>query len=314
MDGGGRILRPLSEQRSDIVGENATGPVSRQDRCNAFEGRRMPFYKRILQNGDAAYPRHAFKLLTLLLVVTTVVYGSFVGGYADDALAAVTVPMGLEIRNVHVTGNKEVSADEIRSAISVAGYPSMVAFNAFKASEVLKSNPWIKNVSIQKIYPDYLVIQVQERKPYALWQDDRRLVMIERSGMPIFADIPDKYETLPLIIGGDAARRASVLVERISASPVLGPLLQSARLEGSRRWDLFLKNGIRVQLPENNIDEAIAVIETMHLERGLLDRDVTIVDVRISDRVRIRLSPLAASRRRADLRDRGVKISKEPAT
>ena len=64
-----------------------------------------------------------------------------------------------------------------------------------------------------------------------------------------------------------------------------------------RRWNLKLKNGMDVRLPEIEPVPAIEFLLALDKDRQLLSRDITAVDLRIPDRVTVRLSDAAATAR-----------------
>jgi cell division protein FtsQ len=64
-------------------------------------------------------------------------------------------------------------------------------------------------------------------------------------------------------------------------------------LVSHRRWDLFLDNGVQVMLPADDPAGAVMELERVGMASGLLDRDITIVDMRLPDRMVVRLSDTA---------------------
>jgi cell division protein FtsQ len=65
--------------------------------------------------------------------------------------------------------------------------------------------------------------------------------------------------------------------------------MYAAVLVGGRRWDLHLDQGVTVKLPENHVREALAQLVKLDREKQLLARDVIVVDLRLPDRVTVRL-------------------------
>ena len=60
-------------------------------------------------------------------------------------------------------------------------------------------------------------------------------------------------------------------------------------LVAGRRWDLHLEDGVVVKLPEVNPSAALAQLVKLNAERQLLARDVIVVDLRLPDRITVRL-------------------------
>ena len=72
---------------------------------------------------------------------------------------------------------------------------------------------------------------------------------------------------------------------------------------GERRWDLIFDNGIRVKLPDNSdpkYKSSTAWERFVRLEKKhrLLAREVSVIDMRIADRLIMRVTP--AGRRMMD--------------
>jgi cell division protein FtsQ len=77
-----------------------------------------------------------------------------------------------------------------------------------------------------------------------------------------------------------------------------------------RRWDVYLDNGIVVKLPEDNVQQAMAVLSKMNKQNDLLQRDIAAVDLRLEDRTTIELTPDAATRRQAAVDNRTKALAK----
>jgi len=73
--------------------------------------------------------------------------------------------------------------------------------------------------------------------------------------------------------------------------------VRAAILVGDRRWNLRLKNGIDVRLPDSDVERALESLTRLDREKSLLSRDIVAVDLRLPDRVTVRLSDAAAQAR-----------------
>ena len=95
-----------------------------------------------------------------------------------------------------------------------------------------------------------MVIDIVERTPSALWQDQQRLALIDSDGVVLDRVPVDKMPDLPLVIGPAPmpARASSSAI--LADAPTLQAQLASATWVGGRRWDLSFQSGEIVQLPE----------------------------------------------------------------
>ncbi len=74
-------------------------------------------------------------------------------------------------------------------------------------------------------------------------------------------------------------------------------MLRASILVAERRWNLRLTNGIDVRLPETDVEAALDRLVELDHDKKLLSRDITMVDLRLPDRVTVRLSDAAAQAR-----------------
>ena len=75
--------------------------------------------------------------------------------------------------------------------------------------------------------------------------------------------------------------------------------VRASVLVAERRWNLKLKNGLDVRLPETEIDQALERLAKLDRDNRLFAKDITAIDLRLADRVTVRLSEGAAEAREA---------------
>ena len=124
-----------------------------------------------------------------------------------------------------------------------------------------------------------------------LWQLDGKLSVVDRTG-EVIPGIPAKqFGHLPLVVGHGAAEHAAGLLDMLDREPDLRPLVNAAVRVGNRRWNLHLKDGIEVRLPEADAAEAWSQFARIESEHSLLGRDVVAIDLRLPGRLVVRTAP-----------------------
>lgn len=240
----------------------------------------------------------------LLLAFTFIglpVYAFTNGWFAKqgERFIAYTGKSGLAISEteIYATGRAYTEKEDIVAALDVKPNQPTLAFDPARARKRLENLPWIKSATVERRFPGAIVLNITERRPFAFWQQNKKLSLIDETGAVLTTEKLDRFAGLPQIIGNEAPVRATALFSDLSLYPEIARRLQIATLVGERRWDLKLRGGVTVRLPENDVQTALARLSAADAEGQLLNRDILVVDLRLSDRLVVETSQGAAERR-----------------
>jgi cell division protein FtsQ len=318
MDGGGRLDQSLMRSGPDGAGK-AGAPFDGPQRLRAlhrifrWSGGRRKIGGLRLRIGQLPPPGIGIAA-SVLLLGATIGYGVVAGGHVGDVLnwlkdardeAANAV--GFRIAEISLTGSKEVGREAVLTTAGVRGRASLLFLDADAARKRLMANPWIADAAVLKLYPDRLQITITERQAFALWQEQGRIDVIAADGTVLERFVEDRYRDLPLVVGRGAERQAKDFLALLARYPDIRSQLRASVLVAERRWNLRLSNGVDVRLPENNVGEALDRLVALDRDKKLLSRDIVAVDLRLPDRVSIRLSDAAAQARDEALKDKKKK-------
>ncbi|WP_208437391.1 cell division protein FtsQ/DivIB [Bartonella taylorii] len=244
-------------------------------------------------------PRHLGSFAVLLFFFVTVLYGLSSSGHMGMIIKTVVSDVGFVVTDVDISGNKRLVKQEILKILELDTAPSIFTFDVDKARSLLEQQAWVQSVNIQKIYPNRVLISVVEREPYAIWQHDGMMDIIDHTGRVI---VPFKGKIvlgLPLVVGQGAQNSAKMFIQTLSAYPQLYSRVRAFVRVGDRRWDLVLDNGVRVMLPEKDAFERLSSLIKTGTMQNLFTRDILSVDLRLVDRITVSLSDEALERRGA---------------
>lgn len=291
-----------------LAGKGSNGRLAAADTAMPSE-RTLPKFLRKparslsrLAAGQVTFPRHVGTLSAFLFLLATGVYGTTVSGQSGVVLQAATAHIGFGIRDIHMSGRKETSEIDVLGALELNGNSSLIGFSTDAAREKLVALPWVASAEVTKLYPDGLSVKITERKPFAIWQHDEELSLIEEDGHVIVPFAHQNYASLPLVTGDGAEREAKYLVPAVAAIPELKSRVKAQMLVAGRRWDIRLDNGVTIQLPEGDPAKALQELAQMDSATGLLSKDIELVDLRVADRVVVRLTEGGMSVREAELK------------
>ncbi|KQQ85995.1 cell division protein FtsQ/DivIB [Aureimonas sp. Leaf324] len=243
---------------------------------------------------DLPLPR--FRTIAAGLLGSTAIYGMVLGSHTTAVIDAVAEPLGLSIETVDVTGYAETSEIDVLQTLWMAGAQTLPALDVTAAREAIEAMPWIESATVEKEYPNRVKIALVEKKPFALWQRDKDLWIVDHDGREIVPYATTRFTDLPFVVGPGAAREAVDILDKMALVPELDQRIKAYVRVGDRRWDLRLDNGVVIRLPELDPIEAAATVMRVDRNEGLLARDIVSVDMRLADRMVVKLTPAAKER------------------
>jgi cell division protein FtsQ len=149
-----------------------------------------------------------------------------------------------------------------------------------------------------------LEIGVVQRVPVAVWRyaDGLRLIDAEGVMTGMIVERADRSD-LPLIAGDGAKDAIDEALALFAAAEPIAPRVRGLVRMGERRWDMVLDTDTRILLPAEGAVPALERVLALQRAQDMLDRDVSVVDMRLGDRPTIRLNPVALASLRASLPD-----------
>jgi cell division protein FtsQ len=208
----------------------------------------------------------------------------------EAGVLSASAALGLVVGNVEVEGRTTTSAATILSALGARRGTPILAVDPDRARQRLERLPWVSSATIERRLPATLFVRLVERRPLAVWQHDGQQQLIDDRGEVIPVKGLSAFVRLPTVVGADAARHAAELLAMLAQQPVLAARVTAAVRVDNRRWDVRIDHRIDVLLPEKNPAAAWTKLAELERTTQLLQRDVEAVDLRLSDRLVLRVS------------------------
>jgi cell division protein FtsQ len=312
MDGAGRLARSLRSlgPQADLKAAAIGAAMLLRERLGLHRTPAKPRLQReqhphrLIALLERNLPNRAGIAATVLLLLGSAGFGIVKGGHLDeftsalsDTRNAIANSAGFRITAVAINGRKQLTQDEVLAIGGVNGRSSLLFLDAAVVRDKLKANPWIGDATVLKLYPGQLQIDVVERSPFALWQQDGRLSVIAEDGAVLEPYVSRRFLALPLVVGKGAETRARDFLTLLARYPQVRAATKAAIFVGERRWNLRLKDGLEIRLPENDAGNALAALSKLDQENRLFSRDIVAVDMRLPDRLSVQLSEDAAKAR-----------------
>ena len=245
--------------------------------------------------------RGKWLLLCALFLASAVIYGAIIGGqtvlvfnYAVTGIERLAVAVGFGVKRVTVDGQQNATDSAITAALGAGPKTLMLAFDTDAAKARLEAVPWIRHARVMRLLPSTLQVVIEERVPYAVWQNKGKTFVVDDQGVVLAPALPQAYPDLPLVVGEGAGAHAAALYATLQTYDALKQRMLAALRVGDRRWTLKLRTGTEIMLPDDNIDVALQSLTELQQQHGVLERDFSVIDLRLLDRITVRTRETAA--------------------
>ncbi len=225
--------------------------------------------------------------------------GLWLGGFLPDArktgqdfVKNRLVAMGFVVNRVDVMGEGRLSEPAVRQVLGVNQGDYLFELDLKSAQARVEDISWVERAIVRRLWPDRIVVQIIERKPYALWQSDGDLHLIDRDGTVIQKASAENWPDMTLIVGAQAPELYYEAEQKIRQFKSLDGRVSTLVYHNTGRWDLVLDDGaVRVKLPAGNFDPALRALSKLHGQTRILDRAVSEIDLRLPDRITFSPNP-----------------------
>ena len=217
------------------------------------------------------------------------------GSNFRERVGDTTARLGLRVARIEVQGRVKTPEPLLRAALGIAAGDPILGYSVDAARARIESIRWVQSATVERHLPDTIVVRLTERRPFAVWQHDGKFRLIDRDGQVVTdSDVADFASQLPLVVGLGAPEAAASLLDALATQPAIQARVIAAVRVGERRWNLRLKNGIDVLLPEGAERQALARLAELQATHALLDRPLQAIDLRLPDRFVFRPQPMPA--------------------
>jgi cell division protein FtsQ len=214
-------------------------------------------------------------------------------GFALSAMS-LSARLGLVVTDIEVEGRATTDIATIIAALDAHAGTPILAVSPARAKQQLEALPWVRSAAIERRLPGTLFVHLVERRPLAVWQHDGKQELIDHDGTVIPVTDLSRFAQLPTVVGDDEARRgAAQLLDVLASEPELAGRVTAAVFVGDRRWNVRIDNMIDVLLPEDDTAGAWAKLAQLETANRILQRDVQTIDLRLPDRLVVRVTDTA---------------------
>jgi cell division protein FtsQ len=193
-----------------------------------------------------------------------------------------------------IDGASTTVAEDIREILQLDFPVSSFDLELEAILTTIRDLPAVADARVRVRSGGILQVDVTERVPAVLWRTAEGLEVLDADGMITGpAASREEFATLPLIAGEGADKHVTEALDLVRAAGPLGARMRGLVRIGERRWDVVLDRDQRILLPEDAPVQALERVIALGQVHEMLERDLAVVDMRLSARPTIRMNPAA---------------------
>jgi cell division protein FtsQ len=209
---------------------------------------------------------------------------------ADDVHRSIIERPEFMVSAAQISGAGPTLEEDIREVLPVDFPISSFSLDVQEMRKILVELDPVADASLQ-VRDGILFIDVSERKPAFVWRKRDGLELLDETGHYVRSitarmDYPD----LPLVAGEGADKNIAEARALLTSATPLADRLRGLIYVGERRWDLALDRNQRILLPAEGAVQALEKVLIFNDTQELLDRAISVVDMRLSERPTLRLA------------------------
>ena len=223
----------------------------------------------------------ALASLFLIALVSTIGVAMMDKERLKHDLLKLTANAGLTLEVVQVHGRAHTPQEALLTAANLKIGDPILGINLRELHTNITKIGWVEDAVVERRLPGIIRISLSERIPIALLQNNGKHKLIDRSGAIIDGADPSQFTHLTVVAGKNAAPHAAAILSILKTEPELFSEIWAISYKSERRWDVHMKNGMAVRLPEIDPVSAWSRLAMIDRKRDITSRDLAVIDLRV---------------------------------
>ncbi len=190
-----------------------------------------------------------------------------------------------KVRNISISADKtDADLSMLVQAASITPNTNAYSVDLDALNNRILNVPEIKKSAVRRMPNGNLSVKVSLRRAVALWTNGQNFYPLSVDGKPIDKPTDVRDDSYVLFRG----KLPSDISEITNAAHNLVNYLDYMEWIEDRRWNMYTNNDVIIMLPEQNPVDAIAALITLNSNHGILDKDISVIDMRDSARILVK--------------------------
>lgn len=206
-----------------------------------------------------------------------------------SSYCAIQKTMGFEVREIIIQGRHKTPQEKLKQSVEPKIGDPLFIHDINTIKEKILEIDWIEDCTVYRQLPDQFFINIKERHPVALWHFQEKFFLIDAQGIPISIQNPSDYVLLPLFNGENAPKAATSFLKKLEQFSSLKKEIENYVRIRSRRWDIILKSGVIIRLPEEfkneeKLSDILKELDNLLKSKDFCSDNIESIDYRIENK------------------------------
>tara|TARA_B100000686_G_scaffold178990_1_gene185941 strand:- start:101 stop:886 length:786 start_codon:yes stop_codon:yes gene_type:complete len=175
-----------------------------------------------------------------------------------------------EIQKITLNGRGKSDLSSIKNIVNSELYKNknIIKYNTLNIRSSLEKLNWIDKVSIRKVFPNQIIVNIKEHKEFVILNEDKKNFLISDEGKIIYEiKDPNAYKLIHLE-GEFAIKNINQIKSFFLNHHELKEHISKIIVSPNNRWDVIVRN-ILFKLPKQNIEQAVSQINRFYNLKNL---------------------------------------------
>ena len=186
-----------------------------------------------------------------------------------------------KINEIKVYGLNNVQNSKISNQLDFLKFDNLLFLDKIVIDEIINSNNFVEKYFVFKRYPQTLEIKILKAKNIANIVRNKKFYFIGSNGKLIESNKPDK--NIPFVFGNFDNKNFLTFKKEIEISKLKYSQIEKIFYFNSNRWDIKMKNGVLIKLPNLKTIQALDLASKFILDKKFLE--ISTIDLRIENQV-----------------------------
>ena len=186
-----------------------------------------------------------------------------------------------KLKNIEVLGLNEDINQKITNDLIFLKFQNLFLLKSPEIKKIIDTNNSVENYTVFKEFPSTIVIKIEETKILANLYKDSSNYFFGSNGKLI--KTKNKKKDKPSLFGDFTSKEFLKLKKMIDKSKLKYTDIKNIYFFNSKRWDIELRNGLLIKLPEKKLLESLDL--SIELIKSKNFKNISIIDARVNNQV-----------------------------